>query len=124
MIDLTNSQTCYDLANSILLIGTINNFRALIRDRKALKGFSVFGSATTCIGCFLVGNGYLHEGHWVSLILISPTILYWGMVAVLTQIYPLLFNDANCSYHEEQSDKCRNPCPHGFDPKTCTLREK
>ena len=57
MIDLTNPQTCYDLANILLLIGTINNFRAIIKDRKALKGFSVFGSATTCIGVSSSGMG-------------------------------------------------------------------
>ncbi len=66
-----------DFANIVNLIAVILLMRAVIMDRKVLKGFSVSGSFLTFVAIFCFEIAYILLGNLVSFALGLVSLVFW-----------------------------------------------
>lgn len=73
-----------DFANIINLIAVLLLMRAIIKDRKVLKGFSVSGSFLTFVAIFGFEIVYILLGNPISFALGFVSLVFWLMAFVFT----------------------------------------
>ena len=73
-----------DLANIVNLIAVLLLMRAVMKDRKVLKGFSVSGSFLTFIAVFGFEIAYFLLENPVSVALGLVNLVFWLMVFIFT----------------------------------------
>lgn len=72
----------FDLANIILLVGTILLIKDVVKNRNVLRGYSLLGSSLTFTGVLLFETGFFLLGFYVSMLLGLVTLLYWFLVVL------------------------------------------
>ena len=73
-----------DFANIINLIAVLLLMRAIIKDRKFLKGFSVSGSFLTFVAIFSFEIVYVLLGNPISFALGLANLVFWLMAFIFT----------------------------------------
>ena len=73
-----------DFANIINLIAVLLLMRAIIKDRKILKGFSVSGSFLTFVAIFGFEIVYVLLGNPISFALGLVNLVFWLMAFIFT----------------------------------------
>jgi Ca2+/Na+ antiporter len=69
-----------NIATVALFLGTIPSIRAVVKDRTALKGFSVIGSFSFFLGQLIFVIYFILVGDWVTVILLIPLATFWFLV--------------------------------------------
>ncbi len=73
-----------DFANVVNLVAVLLLMRAIVRDRKVLKGFSVSGSLLTFIAILGFEIAYVLLGNFVSVALGLVNLIFWFMAFIFT----------------------------------------
>ena len=73
-----------DFANVVNLLAVILLMRAIIVDRKVLKGFSVSGSFLTFVAILSFEVAYFLLGNFISVALGVVSLVFWFMAFIFT----------------------------------------
>lgn len=76
--------TLLDFANIINLIAVLLLMRAIIKDRKVLKGFSVSGTFLTFVAIFCFETVYLLMGEFRKCRIRMVNLVFWLMAFVFS----------------------------------------
>lgn len=71
--------------NFLLLAAAYPQIRTAWINRKSLVGFSKNGAGLTLLGVLLIWGAYIQMESIVNILLLLPTILFWGIVTKATQ---------------------------------------
>lgn len=74
-----NGELFFNLANGTFMVGTLLLARTIIKNRDALRDFDVYGSGLTFIGMIFSGIAVAVNGIYLSLALLLPTLVFWGL---------------------------------------------
>jgi Ca2+/Na+ antiporter len=66
-----------DFANIVNLIAVLLLMRAIVKDRRVLKGFSTSGTFLTAVAILLFEIAYLFLGNLISFALGLVTFIFW-----------------------------------------------
>ena len=76
--------TALDFANVVNFVAVLFLMRAVIKDRKVLRGFSVSGSFLTFVAILSFEVAYFAMGIWASFTLGLVSFVFWFLVFVFT----------------------------------------
>jgi len=71
----------FAIGNAALLVAAYPLIKEAWSNRKKLTGFSFRGSSLTLGAVIFIATGYLYMNSWINILLVLPTILFWGIVA-------------------------------------------
>lgn len=71
--------------NFLLLVAAYPQIKAAWINRNSLVGFSKNGAGLTLIGVLFIGGAYIQMSSIINILLLLPTILFWGIVAKATR---------------------------------------
>lgn len=71
------SELVFNLANFIFFIGSLPLIYSVIKDRKSLRGYSLYGTFLTSLALITIDVAYVMMGYWTSLALSLTTDVYW-----------------------------------------------
>ena len=77
-----NTNLLLDIGNIVMLIGTLLLIRAVIKDRKILKGYNPVGSILTMLGMITFDTFYVVINNQFSLWIAMVTTAYWFLASV------------------------------------------
>ncbi len=76
--------TALDFANFVNFIAVLFLLRAIIKDRKVLRGFSVSGSFLTFVAILSFEVAYFYMGNLISFGLGLVSLVFWLLAFVFT----------------------------------------
>jgi hypothetical protein len=76
--------TALQFANFVNLIAVLFLLRAIIKDRKVLRGFSVSGSFLTFVAIFSFEVAYFYMGDLISVGLGLVSLVFWLLAFIFT----------------------------------------
>jgi energy-converting hydrogenase Eha subunit A len=79
---MNNVDIAMNLANVVNLIAVLLLMRAIIKDRKKLKGYSVSGTFLTFIAILGFEIGFYLMGNYISFVLGTVNLVFWFMAFV------------------------------------------
>jgi len=83
-------ETLFILANAAFLGGTLMLARRVFKNRGAIKDYDPTGSLINFIGMTLSGIAFYLSGMGATvLIIILPTLIFWGMAAIFSYKHQL-----------------------------------
>lgn len=71
----------FAIGNATLLVASYPLIKEAWKNRSELNGFSFRGSSLTLGGVIFITTGYMYLESWLNVALVSPTVLFWGIVA-------------------------------------------
>ncbi len=71
--------------NFLLLVAAYPQIKTAWINRKSLVGFSKNGAGLTLMGVLLIWGAYIQMGSVVNILLLLPTILFWGLITKATR---------------------------------------
>ena len=71
-----------NIAMSLLVLGTLPNIAAVIRDRKNLRGFNTLGSVGIFLGQSIYLAYFLLQGDYITSALDIPLMIFWLIVII------------------------------------------
>lgn len=66
-----------------LLIGTLPNMRAVLKNRYSLDGYSMIGSIAIMIGQFIFAVYFALVGDWLATFISIPMCIFWVIVVAI-----------------------------------------
>ena len=72
--------------NIFLLAAAYPQIKIAWVNRKSLVGFSKNGAGLTFLGVLLIWSAYFQMGSVINILLLLPTILFWGIIVKSTQV--------------------------------------
>lgn len=79
---MIDPQTLLNIGNIVMLLGTLLLIKAVLKNRKILKGYDVVGSLLTFGGMLSFDIFYVTIPNWFSLGIAMVTTAYWLLVIV------------------------------------------
>ncbi len=70
--------------NFLLLVAAYPQIKTAWINRNTLVGFSTTGAGLTLMGVLLIWGAYVQMGSVINILLLVPTILFWGLITVAT----------------------------------------
>ena len=88
VLNLVNQvEILFILANAMFLGGTLMLARRVFKNRSAIKDYDPIGSLINFIGMMLSGIAFFLSGMGTTVLLILPTLIFWGMAFVFSYKY-------------------------------------
>jgi len=80
-------ETLFILANTMFLGGTLMLARRVFKNRGAIKDYDPIGSLINFGGMTLSGIAFYLSGMGATVLIILPTLIFWGMAFVFSYRY-------------------------------------
>lgn len=88
LLNLVNYiETLFILANAMFLGGTLMLARRVFKNRGSIKDYDPIGSLINFIGMTVSGIAFFLSGMYTTVLLILPTLIFWGMAFVFSYRY-------------------------------------